>query len=175
MSLDELLTLLRPPAEPVAHSGDWSAVEIELGVGFPSDYKEFLSVYGVGSLRESFWVLSPFSARPGFGLQEKLAFERRKHHDLIEDYQLDVLPYPIFPEQGGILPWGSTAGGCMCSWVTVGSPDNWTVFVENPEFDWEEFECSMTTFLADAFARRIDTFVLHPDLWLEPLTYVPLS
>jgi len=63
----------------------------------------------------------------------------------------------------------------MCSWVTEGSPDDWNVFVESPEFDWEEFDCSMTTFLADALARRIDTFVLHPDLWSEPLTYVPLT
>ena len=62
MSLGELLTVLPPPADVVASVGDWRVIEAQIGVALPSDYKEFVSLYGVGSVRESIWILSPYSS-----------------------------------------------------------------------------------------------------------------
>lgn len=129
-------------------------------------------MYGVGSVGESIWIHSPFSTR--FGLRERLLANRRIHDGLTENLGHDIIPYPIFPEPGGILPWASTSDGSVCSWITTTSPpDEWIVFVESPEWDWEQFDCSMTAFLAGALSGRIATFIIPPDLLSEPLVYRP--
>lgn len=174
MSLSELLTVLPPPADVVASVGDWRVIEAQLAVPLPSDYKEFVSLYGVGSVRESIWILSPFSKY--FSLQEKLQEHRRVHAELTENLGHDIIPYPVFPEPGGILPWATTSDGSVCSWVTTSSaPDSWVVFVESPEWDWEQFECSMTAFLAGALSGRINSFVIPPGFLSDPLIYIPYA
>ncbi|MBK8255235.1 MAG: SMI1/KNR4 family protein [Polyangiaceae bacterium] len=75
MTFADLTKKLAPPpgVEPVSEER-WSHVEAMLGHALPGDYKEFINVYGAGSLGDCLWVLSPFSKDPsGLLIRENLA------------------------------------------------------------------------------------------------------
>ena len=37
------------------------------------------------------------------------------------------VPYPIYPDQPGLLPWGNDENGNDYYWLTEGAPDTWRV------------------------------------------------
>lgn len=47
--IDRLCELVPPPVNPVYHQGDWEAVESQLGLALPADYKLLIERYGRGS------------------------------------------------------------------------------------------------------------------------------
>src|SRR5262249_44977111 len=74
------------------------------------------------------------------------------------------MPYPIFPEPGGVIPWGVTDNGDVCYWKTgLADPNTWTVVVnESRGPDWEHFKGTMTEFLS-AVVSRIHVCSIFPD------------
>jgi hypothetical protein len=83
------------------------------------------------------------------------------------------VPYPVFPEKGGILPWGRDENGNDYSWLTEGLPDLWKVVQNNVRGKgYALHECSMTGFLVGVLEGRIkplasdyprpEDFVFHP-------------
>lgn len=64
-----------------------------------------------------------------------------------EDFSEQV-PFPLWPEPGGLLPWGSTDNNDHVFWLTIGEPDRWPVVATN----WDEWwVCSggMQSFLVN--------------------------
>src|SRR3974390_1397674 len=61
-SLQRLIEIVPPPASPVASGspGDWAQVESELGVGLPTDFKEYIATYGGGEWAGFFRIFNPF-------------------------------------------------------------------------------------------------------------------
>src|SRR5262249_7954133 len=61
-SLQRLIEIVPPPMSPVAPGspGDWARVETELGVGLPSDFKEYIATYGAGKWASFFGIYDPF-------------------------------------------------------------------------------------------------------------------
>ncbi|MGF1662000.1 MAG: SMI1/KNR4 family protein [Kineosporiaceae bacterium] len=130
---DALAALVRrcpPPDGPAGPPGDWDAVQDELGVALPADYRGFVDAYGLVRLDDFLLVHSPFAARgPGNLLHEAqdplgaLAgyAERRT---LAGEADLPVPPYPA---PGGLLPVGRTDNGDELWWVTGDAPDAWPV------------------------------------------------
>lgn len=117
-------------------------------------------------------IFNPFTAQ--LNLSEGLERQRRVHGDLERILGHDVVPYRMFPESGGILPWASTSSGDVCYWVTANeSADAWVIFVESSEADWEQFDCCMTDFLTAILSGTIDTILIPPDFFSEPLTFDP--
>ena len=41
------------------------------------------------------------------------------------DYGGIEIPYPVYPEAGGLLPLGSLGETNFLNWLTVGDPDTW--------------------------------------------------
>ncbi len=104
----------------------------ELGILFPDDYLAFGRIYGTGTIivhldGESFYtwhIVSPFCP-------QYPAYVRKFSEIRTEDrafYGSFDLPLGIFPEAGGLLPFG-TRDDLNFTWRTVGEPKDWTVVV----------------------------------------------
>lgn len=136
---------------------DWPAVEAELGTRLPSDYKEFMSVYGTGSVgTEGMTVLSP-TAPEGYPYgPDRMADETVNLRDMWDDRwdKEPVIRGVDAAEQ--LLAWGvGHSDPDLYGWImTSAEPDEWPVLVwrrgELPDF--VRFDMGMVEFL-----RRLTT------------------
>ena len=68
----------------------------------------------------------------------------------------ETIPYELFPNEDGILPFGITDNGDVLFWQTSKEQDNWKIIVNEVRSpDWEAFEMSMTKFLLEILSRRL--------------------
>jgi hypothetical protein len=66
------------------------------------------------------------------------------------------VPYAIYPESGGILPWGNDENGHDYYWLTRGSPEEWIVIADDVRgVGFSEYSCSMTGYLLGVLSNRI--------------------
>lgn len=146
-----------PPERPTER--DWQALEAR-GFALPQDYKDFLSHYGSGWLKDYIQIFNPIPAdgqseweTNGKEMNAILSEMREEFPDLYgEDFS-------IYPEPGGLLPIGKNPGAAFLWWKTEGDPDEWTVvFGEAP--DLEFFDVSFSEFIIR---------------WLDDPDYLPVS
>jgi hypothetical protein len=75
------------------------------------------------------------------------------------------LPYPCWPEPGGLLPFGATDNGDYLLWLTRGSPAAWRVVVWDRRLgNFEVFDCDLTDFLAGLAGGEIEPEEFPDDL-----------
>jgi hypothetical protein len=154
MSVADIIDLIRPPATPqqVGTLTEWKNVERELGVLYPSDFREFIFVYGTGLLGRFYSVWNRFGGTD-FVEHVRLIckYERESQLEFPEYF-----PHPIYPESPGFLPWGSDDNGNYYGWLTHGPPDKWPVL--SNEVRGEHYRlhgCTMTQYLAGVFRGQI--------------------
>lgn len=148
MTIENLVRVVPPPAAPdEAYSGPWEAIEADLGTKLPQDYKDFVRLYGYGNFMEFLCVHVPVSSSPYVTLQSEV----REICDTVRIVGSadDYLPYPLWPEPGGLLPFGKTDFGDFLFWLPRGLPDDWGVVVwDRGMGHYEAFDCGLTDFLA---------------------------
>lgn len=176
-ALDELQRLLVPPDEPIGTGSpeEWARLESRLGTRLPTDYKEFVRVYGAGSIDtegDEFTIVNPFAGLRSLRLERMIATQREAHAAIIEvagEYgdaaqQLD-----------GLIPWGTNSFRGLCFWEPNGrEPDGWTVHSEIDD-DRMSFPENMTTYLLNVFRGVHDNFIYgveRPGLRL-PMKFSP--
>src|SRR5690349_8113259 len=86
---------------------DWAAIEASLGLSLPTDYKKLVESFPDGRFQGAIRL-----NRPGDydnPATEYLGFYANKLGDMrsAREFGDGDFPYPIFPEQGGLLPWAS--------------------------------------------------------------------
>jgi hypothetical protein len=164
--LERLRRLLPPPADPVeaGRPDGWPAVEQSLGTGLPSDFKGFTELYGSGKVDDFLYLFNPFTQEP----DGNLVVERDR---VLAGYRQtrarfpERLPWPAFPEPGGVLPLGRTDNGDELYWVTDGEPDGWpVVLVEARAALQELYRMPVTGFLATLAANQLTSRILPQDL-----------
>jgi hypothetical protein len=160
VSLEELTRVVSPPPDPV-ETGDaetLSRIEQRLRITLPNDYIELARKYGTGGFLGGGFgflrVLNPFAAYYFEKVQEIGEVWRGIKAD-----REDSVPYKIFPEVGGLLPWADDADGSMLFWLTNGDPEYWPILAVAPRSDYyQRFDMSITTFLAGCFAGTISCY-----------------
>ncbi|MEV0975052.1 SMI1/KNR4 family protein [Microtetraspora glauca] len=131
-------------------------MEDEVGLTFPSDYREWLTRYTEVQLDGFLYIIHP-GGRP-----EKSALtQAREMLDplvfVTEDLDpiwlvgdqgggAEVNPFPVYPNPGGLYPWGVTDNGDTCLWLTDQDPEKWTVVITDGA-DWWQFKGSFSDFL----------------------------
>ncbi len=68
-------------------------------------------------------------------------------------------PYPLFPEPGGLLPWGAVVEGGYAFWLTAPSddPDQWPVVIASQDcYVWARFGGPVSEFLVEVAEARYD-------------------
>ncbi|WP_296596374.1 SMI1/KNR4 family protein [Phenylobacterium sp.] len=144
MSIERLLRVVPPPAEPFEpFDGPWEPVEAFLGTPLPADYKELARRYGRGRFVGSVVVNLPGSRERRGSLEGELHMAR----DMI-NLGMSV-PYPAWPEAGGLLNIGLTDFNDRLFWLPRGRPEDWRIVVWDRALqNLEVFDCSLTDFLA---------------------------
>ncbi|WP_458633783.1 SMI1/KNR4 family protein [Streptomyces sp. JNUCC 63] len=137
---------------------DWQAAEEALGVGLPSDYKAFMSVYGAGDIGE-LGILGPMPVEyvqwdPGNVLDSTPAFR-----DLWD--KEGGVP-GITAESSAVLPWGSGCNANELGWLMLDpDPDEWPVVawrrqIHYGDSRWKLFDCGMVDFLVRMMCAELD-------------------
>ena len=125
--LDELQTVLPPPKRLFGVPTNWEVVEKSLGLKLPADYKAYLAVYGGGTIG-CIDIPSPF------GISREIRSWWEGWADFYSDISEYVkIPYPVFPDPGGLLPFGTLGDSDNLNWLTVGEPDQWPFVYYNQE------------------------------------------
>lgn len=151
--LERLLRLVPPPKRPVFAGtlAAFRAVERALGLKLPDAYKRVVRAYGQG-LWQGFWcIASPFAEDgpgrprpwhlPRYGVTagpECCAILRGS-----EALHPGFLPWPIYPEAGGLFPWAMTDNGGVLYWLTAGDPEGWPTIYDPHDLrpsHWPRFD-----------------------------------
>lgn len=160
-----LIDVLPCPTSPmeVTASDTWTDVEVSLRQNLPSDFKEFVRSYGTGCIDNFLWVFNPFSANPHLNLLHQLEPRLNAEREIRDKFP-HLVPFALFPERGGLLPFGASDNGDVLFWLTEGVPDQWAVVVcESRGDEYSRFNCTMTEFLAGILNRTLKCEVFPND------------
>ncbi|MEV6208807.1 SMI1/KNR4 family protein [Kitasatospora sp. NPDC051914] len=147
---------------------DWQAAEAALGTVFPSDYREFIELYGAGSIGDHLGVVLPIAPDlPGrtlpdvadHTLEARGAMQRKR----------EGLPAGL--DESALVGWGYDDAADVLCWITVGpDPDRWPVAVwSRGDQRWLVHEMGMVAFLVAVLAGELDECPLSDlSLWDEP-------
>ncbi|MEV6161922.1 SMI1/KNR4 family protein [Streptomyces sp. NPDC052052] len=142
-ALGDLLSLNHEAGDEV----DWGEMRRSWGTEFPSDYKWFMSVYGVGCISD--WIAI---ARPGSpqcddsgSMGQETANARFVWDMKREPERSGIVKLPV-------IAWGVTPGAAVLCWLTTDEdPDEWGVVVMADDASITVYECGMTEFLRGLF------------------------
>lgn len=165
MAITELIELVPPPARPfeVPDNPGWKKIEKAIGLTLPDDYKDFVLKYGSGLLGNFIIVSNPFSTDDGVNLESNIGYlcETQRHLQVTEAE--DAVPFAIYPDESGIVPWGGDENGNGMYWLTEGKPNEWpTVVLAGRDNRWQQFDMPMTTFLAKALSGEVRCKIWPP-------------
>jgi uncharacterized protein (TIGR02996 family) len=155
--LDELRMVLPPPKRLLHATGNWAEVEETLGLTLPSDYKAFISSYGSGTAG-CIEILSPFGFTPD--VRDRWVTWAGLIVDLAE---YEEVPYPVFPQAGGLLPFGTLGDVDLLTWRTLGDSENWPFVYHHQRQGFFEIKgLSAVEFLLEAVMQR-SPLMIHLD------------
>ncbi len=157
MPIEALKKLVPPPRHPteVGSLEQWDAFERTLGLTLPSDYREFVFTYGSGRFAQFYGIYNPFAVSEYIALMPSIQRVCAATRVIKRNWP-DVVPYPIYPDQHGLLPWGSDDNGNYYFWLTKGPPDTWLVLSDEVRGEgFREYNCTMTEFLAGVLLGEI--------------------
>ena len=148
--LERLYAVVRPPDSPTEPGAvaDWKRVEAELGVKLPDDYKGLIGRYGSGCFGEFLYPLNPFSQnRAGHLLHRGRAILAAERASGMSREQ--GMPFPLHPDEGGLLPWAVTDNGDTLFWYTHPACASWPVVVRSGRgYRFEVYQRTSAGFLA---------------------------
>lgn len=127
-ALAKLVALVPPPKSPTAAKGDFAKVEADLGTPLPSDWKALVETYGYGSFVSFLHLWSPFFEACTMVAQAKGALDADR---TLAKMSKKAVPFTLFPDPDGALPFASTDNGDVLYWLTWGAPNEWPVAVWN--------------------------------------------
>jgi hypothetical protein len=144
--IENLLRAVPPPRAPFeAFSGPWEPLEAELGTPLPPDYKAFVRLYGSGYFMRFLGVTVPRSHNPNTRFEHRL----RRTCEVFEAFDDEDRVFPLWPNPGGLLPFGGTDNGDELFWLPQGTPEDWKVVVwDRGMMRFEVLDCDLTDFLA---------------------------
>ncbi|WP_162952350.1 hypothetical protein [Streptomyces hundungensis] len=139
---------------------DWSRMRESWGKEFPPDYRQFMGLYGPGTI-ESYLVIElpeckgtpPASPYGGMLLETENACALWEREEKAQELH-DANPQ--------LIAWGADANSDLLCWdATPDDPSTWPVLVRNRDDGlWRGYDCGMVAFLAR---------ILHGDFTKCPL------
>ncbi|GIF24000.1 hypothetical protein BJ973_004613 [Actinoplanes tereljensis] len=129
---------------------DWTRIEQSLGgLTLPADYKRVVDGFPPGEFKALVRVLQPGSDDYLGDWESRLDDLRMWREDGDGTY-----PYPLYPEEGGLLPWATTPMAGIFFWLTEGEdPERWPVVLADKGFEeWQLRRQSMSEFLLEIIA-----------------------
>ncbi|MTE20541.1 hypothetical protein F0L17_15790 [Streptomyces sp. TRM43335] len=152
---------------------DWQRVEASLGTRLPADYREYVYWFGPGNFQDEFVVCVPGVENSNVELASRLRDERDSGR-LWTEVSGDPVPFPLFPEPAGWLPFAFTLEGGAVYWVTEGEdPDRWTIGARDRMWRPERFDGGFSEFLREAVWDTIELDAVQEYGDEPPLAFRP--
>lgn len=152
--VNKLIEISPPPLQQSASvtDGEWAQILESHRIDIPLDFREIVDRYGEGEFGNFLWLLLPGSRRPHMNMQraiDDISSGLRMFRDMGDCNQ------PIFPEEGGLIPWGMTLNGDALLWRTLRQSGRWSVVV-NPGRSLLFYDYPMRTseFLYNLFSKQ---------------------
>lgn len=144
-----LLSVLKPPPRPVDVDCEyWTYHRNVMQIDLPSDYDAFCNLYGSGTLQTpaiSMQIISPF--RPTY--PAIVLYISRVWNRFRDSCGIDDVPFGLFPEAGGFLPFAITWEGGAMGWIVDGEPAEWKVV------DMSQYELGQLDILDMSFSEYV--------------------
>ncbi|MFE9698249.1 SMI1/KNR4 family protein [Streptomyces sp. NPDC006270] len=135
--------------EPLGVSVDWAAIEAELGVPLPEDYKQLYETFGGGVLSDSVYFLGRDEAVVfAFLAQWRVALSVDRDSSFAGTSAVD--PYAIYAPGGKeLVGWGSTAWADEYFWlVDAERSDDHPILARSHDGGaWDRYDMSTSEFL----------------------------
>ena len=175
MSLEHLKSLVPPP--PLPREGGtkelWKQVESELGLVFPVDFRNLLDAYGTGIFDDFLWLNNPFAKNMNLNFGYFLNSQMVVLKELLDNGE--SIPFRLFPDPEGIVPWGTTENGDVLYWHTAELQNDWAVVVNESRGDsWESFMMPTTEFLLGIMTKKIRATIFPDDFPSEDPIFKPI-
>ncbi|MFD7817636.1 SMI1/KNR4 family protein [Streptomyces sp. NPDC059785] len=158
----ETLRNLMPPHAGAGDLVDWEAVERSWGHPFPRDYKDFMALYGGGTVSDylGFLLPEPRTAEGAEPVYQGMEAETRT----AESFRRSTAAGDWLPSQ--IIAWGVDASADILCWRVTGKPEAWPVLVWNQDdATWSEYPCGMVEFLCRLFREDCSEIPLGSVGW----------
>lgn len=148
---------------------NWNKVEGSVGLNLPVDYKEIVEVFPPGYFQGFVQVIRPGDI--GASRDDFLGYYAHRLDDM-RHWREDEparFPMPIFPEPGGLLPWGRSIRSDLFFWVTSSEdPADWSVVIADQEFAWWiPYEGGVCDLLIEIVSGRFNARPFEADLDLS--------
>ncbi|MFE2131497.1 SMI1/KNR4 family protein [Streptomyces amritsarensis] len=152
-ALERLRHLMQPSS--MGTFIDWDDIAVAYGTRFPSDYRNFLSVYGSGQIDGMLAVFAP-SVDP----YAPSRHTSRLPADVLDLPEVNEWNDPLHAELYGpadIMVWGETVEADVLGWITSShEPGTWPVAVYTHGGEWTVYDCTMTEFLLQLLTGEFD-------------------
>jgi hypothetical protein len=150
---------------------DWVGIEAELRLEVPSDFKALLHRFPDGAFMDCVTLATPDGV--DFLGGYALVMDDLRTWKLGEPQRV---PYPIYPDSGGILQWGGSDAGDAYFWLTDSpDPNKWPIVTLNGERDvWKIFDIRVVEFLLLLAEGGLDAVVVGRRVTGAP-RFTPIS
>jgi hypothetical protein len=151
-TLSEIRALLGEPRFNSSDPGSWIALEQELGIAFPADFREIVDAYGSVVINQQLYLKHPAShLLHDLGTMIRRDLELWREEDMAE-----FLPSPVGANPGELMPVATaTTGEAIFLRVPDDSASTWRVVVQ--EFDspaWTLHEMTFSDWLLSYLQGR---------------------
>ena len=150
-SFARLTRIAPPPASPLEVGGQLPGLRFADGgsAKFPSDFLTLVQAYGSGE----------FQSDDELGMVAGLLNPRAPAYARARDYDLETIrgfkeeegdeyiPYALYPDRPGLLPWGWAECRRHYFWLTEGEPADWPVVVLYDLEIFTRFDMPVVVFL----------------------------
>lgn len=165
--IDELKMIAPPPKlkNGAGSPAQWRQLEEEFALTFPDDYKELIATYGAGRFVNFFGIVNPF-----YTCTNDIAFAefiRLRTADMARakaSYPKRAVSLPVYPQKGGLFPWGYTDNGETICWLTEGDKGRWPIICLEVGYlnNYDIFRLSIIQFIAKWLTNKISVPTLTP-------------
>lgn len=153
----------------------WNEFEKNTGIIFPNDYRRLIDNYGTGGIGNFIWFLTPFVDDDNVNYLKKMNI-------MLESYKVskgnfpDYFTYNLYPEVGGLLPWGYTENGDELYWKTNSSLDKWEIVIyESASSDCHNYKMQLIEFLYKIITKELICNAFPEDLFDKEINYVAVK
>ncbi|MFF8313238.1 SMI1/KNR4 family protein [Streptomyces lydicus] len=136
--------------EPLGICVDWTAIEAELGVPLPADYKELYEAFGGGVFSDCVYFLGRDEGRGAFDFLRQWRVDLSVDQDSKLGDVSAVEPCAIYAPGGkGLVEWGSTEGADEYCWlIDAQRPGEYPVLARSHDVGgWHRYDMSTSEFL----------------------------
>lgn len=147
----------------------WEKVENKLGIVFPGDYKRFIDSYGVGSINDFLWILSPFCENENLNSIEKFKVMKEAYISMQCEFS-ERFSFCFYDGKTGLFPWGITDNGDELFWNF--KEDNLEIVVYESRYASNmSYIMGMEEFLCKLIKKEIVCPIFPDDFILEKNYY----